>query len=224
MENERVIINKENMKRKNKNNKFHILKKILAWGSVVLIILFTIFMVIVGGFISDYELDHGGKVGIPLEMPIAVLIGTLISLFAVLAMTWYFFWDPVNEKLEKRKEKIQKEIDEASNKNKEAEINNEKSIKELDESKKKALGIVSSSKQEAIELKKEIIDLAKKQSETMMEKSREQIENEKKQMQDDVKQEIISTSILAAEKIIEKELSDKNNEKLISDLIDKMKE
>ena len=79
--------NKDNMKDNKTNKKSSVLKRILAWSSVVLIILFTIFMMVVGGFISDYELSEGGIVGVPLAMPIAVFIGTIISLGAVLLIS-----------------------------------------------------------------------------------------------------------------------------------------
>lgn len=223
MENEQKIIKEKIVK--NKPNKSFIFKKILAWSSVVLIILFTIFMMIVGGFISLYELtDESGIIGVPLAMPIAVFIGTIISLGAVLSMTWYFFWDPVNEKLEERKKKIEKNINDANLKNEEADINNKASSEELNKSKQVALEIISNSKKEGNDLKKEIVNSGKNQNEFIMKKSREQISIEKKQMYEDIKQEIISTSILAAEKIIERELDDSSNKKLVEELIEKLKE
>ena len=182
-------------------------------------------MVIVGGFISDYELrEKSGIIGVPLAMPIAVLIGTVISLGAVLAMTWYFFWDPINEKLEARKKSIQKNIDDAKEKLIQAEMNDKISFENLKKSKTQSIDIIASSKKEGNNLKKEIIDSAKKQSETIISNSREQITLEKKQMQDEIKDEIISTSILAAEKIIEKELDDSKNQEMVIELINKLKE
>ena len=207
------------------NKSILILKKALAWTAVIFVVLFTIFMVIVGGFISDYEIkDKGGIIGVPLAMPIAVLIGTVVSLGAVLVMTWYFSWDPINEKLEARKKSIQKNIDDAKEKLIQAEMNDKISFENLKKSKTQSIDIIASSKKEGNNLKKEIIDSTKKQSETIISNSREQITLEKKQMQDEIKDEIISTSILAAEKIIEKELDDSKNQEMVIELINKLKE
>jgi|GEM_PF-3249542 len=42
-------------------------------------------------------------------------------------------------------------------------------------------------------------------------------------MKEDIKNEIVSTAIIAAEKIIEKNLDSKNNQKMVEELIENLK-
>lgn len=197
-------------------------KKFLAWTAFTLVIIVTLAMLLLSGLLSAYELkdDSSSHPGIPsLTMSLSVFVGTVISLLIVLALAWHFFWDPIGQLLEARKEKIENEIQSAEQLNNNADLLNNKSEQNLEKSKKQALEIIGTSKQEGLVLKKEIMDIAKEQSDEMLDKAREQIESEKIQMQEDIKNEIIETSILAAEKIIEQKLSTKDNKKMVEELI-----
>lgn len=176
------------------------------------------------GFYTWTESSESGYVGIPeLSLSLSLFFATLIALALIFSLTFFFFWEPMKEHLIKREENINTNIDEAFNKNKEADEILIRSKETEQASRAKAKEIVNESKKEAVVVKNEIIDDSKKKSESMINKSREQIQKEKDSMSDDIRKEILETSILAAEKIIEKELDKDANERMINELIESIK-
>ena len=200
------------------------LKKILGWTAVVLVILFTIGMVIVTSFLANEDLKDGSPAGIPLNFSWSVAVGTLISLVILLALVYRFFWDPIGAFLQARKEKVEKELKHTEDLKIEAAKHKMVAEKNLKLSKEQAEEIIALSKKEGNDAKKDIIAEARKESSRSLDKTREQINKEKEALQDDIREEIIKTAILAAEKIIEKNLDVDSNKKMVEDLISSLKE
>lgn len=208
---------KKEIKIKNKERNINIFGYIVLSITVISLVILAICSAIFG----YREAIDMGVAGVPLSVQyaLALFIATLISILIILIIVKKFFWKPLNNHLESRKENIASNINEASLKNEESKLNYEKSLKEKEKSKKNAKEIIEASKKEAILKKREILDDAKKQSEKILEQSRNQIEKEKIQMMQEIKNEIIETSLMVAEKIIEKEIDNKTNEKMIEELL-----
>jgi len=219
----------EKIKKQNKKNipltRKDKIRKVAGWSAVIVIIAFTLWMVIATSIMANHDINDGkSNAGIPLiNVSWTVALGTVVSLVIVWALVWHFFWDPIGAFLEARKEKIEKEIKDAEHLKKEAAKNKLMSEQELKASKLEADEIISLSKKEGTDVKKEIIAEAREESSLSLAKTRDQINKEKEQMQTDIKQEIVETAMIAAEKIIGKNLSSDNNKQMVEDLIEKLK-
>lgn len=204
-------------------------KDLIAWIVVISALVIIFASIIIATVFTAIEIAEGisngeGKVGIPtLQLSFSLFFATIIFLAILFVLVYFLFWDKIKEHLEVRKETISKNISEASEKNIEAEKNLELSAKELSSTKVKAGEIIDASKKEASIERREAKEQTKKETDAMIERTREQIEREKKAMEDDIRNEIISTSMIAAEKIIEEKLDEESNKKMIEELIDNLK-
>ena len=129
----------------------------------------------------------------------------------------------MNDHLKIRKENIETNIELSSYKNKIAEKELKDSMEQNRRAKIEANKIIENSKIAANNQKKIIIDELKEKTNKIIEQSREQIEKEKKLMEEDIKNEILSTSILMAEKIIQKNLNSESNKNMIDELLKSLK-
>ncbi len=202
-------------------------KDIIAW-IVVGMALTLIFVGVIIGIISQaFDIVANDKdtseVGIPaLQLSASLFIATIFALSILILLIYKLFWHKMKKHLEIRKENISANISVAKYKNEEAEENYKKSEISLKGSKSEGNKIIEASIKEAKIEKRSIKDETKKEADLILERAREQIEREKASMESDIKKEILETSILAAQKIIEKELDEKTNKKMINELIDKL--
>ncbi len=200
--------------------------RVIAWIILILTLASIVTLAIVSGYIDFTEAQETSAMpGIPLSLKYAgiLFLSTLIALLIVFILTAVFFWTPIKKHLELRKNNITTNIDAASYTRQVAE-NNWREAKEAKSMvKSEAKEIISDSKAQAEKERKEILDKAKNEQDILVEKTREQIEREKEQLKDDIRQEILSTSLVAAEKILEKELNAEANNKMINELLDSLK-
>ncbi len=201
--------------------------KLVGWIILLVTLLSIVILSFYAGIVSFEELSEGGGMpaGIPLslEYALALFVATLIALAIIFALTLAFIWKPLKKNLEIRRVNIETNIDAASYTRKVAEANWAESKEAKAKVKIEGKEIISEAKIEADREKKKALDATKKEQDSLIEKSRAQIEKEKEQLKDDIRNEILSTSLLAAEKILEKELDQDANNKMINELIESLK-
>ncbi|NOQ50433.1 MAG: F0F1 ATP synthase subunit B [Mycoplasmataceae bacterium] len=150
---------------------------------------------------------------------VSVVIGTVISLSIVFAVVSYFIYFPVKKITEDRSSKIKNDLEEAEKMNSNASKSFKNAQDILVSAKTEATSIVATSISQADIVKNSIIDDASIRSKELIEAARNQITQEREQFAAELQKQIIDTSILAATKIVEKEIDSKANKKLITDLI-----
>ncbi len=153
---------------------------------------------------------------------VAVVIGTVISLLIVFWIISYFVYFPVKDIVEKRSNKIRTDLVTAEKLNTEASKSLKRAQSAIHSSKNEATEIVAKSIGEASFVKNEIITTAKSKAETIVEQARTQIVHEQKEAEAQINDEIAKIAMLAATKIIEKEINPETNKKLINDLINEL--
>lgn len=221
------------MKTSDKNKESKIKKdddkvlRFFGWAILVITLISLVILAIYGGISSYNEItadDGMGIAGIPLslEYALALFISTIISILIIFAITYFFIWKKIKDHLDVRKENVRTNIELAAYKNEKAEKEYEHAKKIVSNANNEAKKILDEVKINANDEKKTILDDAKKQSEKIMSSTQKQIKEEKKSMEDDIKKEIIETSILAAEKIIEKKMNSATNKKMIEELIESL--
>ncbi len=151
-----------------------------------------------------------------------VFLGVLITILILWLLTSRFLYRPMSNHVSKRRDKIKSDIDNAEKMNIEATADREKAAKELKGVKREAKKIMELSKQQAEDERKEIISKAQSQSESMLDGARNQIEKETAKAKEKANKDVASLAIMAAEKIIEKEVDTATNKKMVQDLIKKV--
>ena len=146
---------------------------------------------------------------------IATLLNTLI-LFLVLK---HFLFKPVNKILDERKEKVEKTYKEADDKLTEASRLETEYTEKLANAKAESAEIVKNATKRAQLRSDEIIAEAKTEASGLIVKANADIEKEKKRDVNQIKDEISDIALMVAEKVVEKEISPKDHERLIENFI-----
>jgi F-type H+-transporting ATPase subunit b len=148
-----------------------------------------------------------------------VMIAAAVSLFILTIVVSYFAYFPVKNFLADRKSYVDGNISESEKLNTDAKKNLEAANKKLSTSKDEGKNIVEEYTKTASLKKDEIIGRAKKDADNIIVSAQEQMKIEELKMKENVAEEAIKLSILAAEKLIDKNLDTANNKKLIDDFI-----
>ncbi len=148
------------------------------------------------------------------------IIATIV-LFVVLR---HFLFKPVSDMLNARKEGIENNINEAKAQREEAiNLKNEYELK-IQEAKDEARSIVEASKKRGDQLREEIVSEAKKEAEGVLVKAKNEIERERERTMEDLKSEVVTIAMLAATKVVEKNLDANTHKDMINKFIDEVGE
>lgn len=152
------------------------------------------------------------------------LIFTWANLLILFLLMKKFFFKPIKNILKQREDEVNSLYEKANFSNTEAEKLKNEYEKRLAEAKSEANEIVGSAVKNAKVRSDEIIGDAKKEAQGIMEKAEREIELEKNSCVNEIKTEISYLAVDIAKKVIEKDLKEKDHEKLIDDIISKMGE
>ena len=147
---------------------------------------------------------------------IGIQLAATIILFVVVR---FFFWKPVTDILETRRQVIDKEL-EAAQAAKANAVEIEVQMKhELDEAKAKIKDMLDTAEREANLKRDTIINGAKEDAKNRLERLQIELEQEKKSMEKQIRQEIVDIAFAAAEKIVSKEISHDKYLDIVDDIL-----
>ena len=146
-------------------------------------------------------------------------IAQLCNLFIQLYLIKRFLLKPINAVLEKRKEMATAEITEAEKAKEEARAIKAEYEQNMAEAKEKANALITNAQKSAALQSEEVIQEANRQAAAIKAKADSDIEQEKKKAVNELKCEIGGMSMEIAGKVIEREISEKDHEKLIDEFI-----
>lgn len=131
-----------------------------------------------------------------------------------------FLYKPVNKWLDKRKAQIADDVNGAAQARAEAETlkaDYEKKIKEI---RMEADAILKDARTKADDNSKKIIQEARDKSDDIIEKAQVEIERQQRNAANELKNDVASMAVMAAEKIIGEKMDDELNEKLVVKFIE----
>ncbi len=152
----------------------------------------------------------------------AVVLG--LSMFVLFTLLSYLLFNPVRDLLEKRKQRILEEQENAKKEREEATAYREEYEKKLNEINKEAEAILSESRKKAMKNEAQIVADAKQEATRIMERANSEIELEKTRARDGLKQEIISIASVMAEKVVTASIDTDVQESLIDETLKEMGE
>jgi len=152
----------------------------------------------------------------------STLIAQILNFLILVAILRAVAYKPIVKVMQARSKKIQDSIDQADSDRRAAENLLAENKAKLAAAGKKAEDIIEKAEKEASVIREERIEAAKREIEQMKKAAAEEIERDRLKMQENLKSEVVALSIAAAGKIIEKNLSEKDNEGIIKSFIDKL--
>ena len=147
------------------------------------------------------------------------LIAQIANLFIQAYLIKRFLFKPVNEMLEKRRQRADAEIREAETAKEEANAIKAEYEQNMLEAKDKASDILSTAQKTAQLQSETILKEASQQAAVIREKAEADIEQERQKAVNELKDEIGGIAMEIAGKVIEREISEKDHEKLIDEFI-----
>lgn len=150
------------------------------------------------------------------------LIDMAIMLFFFILLIYLvskFAWGPVMDMMKKREEYVANEIETAEKSRAEAEKASKEAVEQLKQTKQEAQKIIEDARTAGIKQEQDIVASAKKEAERIKISAQEEIQNEKEKALQALQDQVASLSVLIASKVIEKEISAQDQDKLIEEYI-----
>jgi F-type H+-transporting ATPase subunit b len=143
----------------------------------------------------------------------------LIMFIILLALLKKFAWGPLMGIMKQREELIATEIGAAEQSRAEAAKILEEQRNLLKEARTDAQNIIENAKKQGDIQREEIIGTARTEADRLKESAKLEIQQQKEQAVAAIREQVASLSVLVASKVIEKELTAADQEKLINDYI-----
>lgn len=150
------------------------------------------------------------------------IVFTLINTLIIFIIFRVFLYKPVCKILDKRKEMAAAEIAEAQKAKEAAEKAEQEYTARLADAKNEAAEIVKQATLRAQKREEEIVNEATQKAADIRAKAEENIEREKQRAVNEIKDEISEIVVMAAGKVVEKEISAKDNEEIISKFLNEV--
>ncbi|MBO3795263.1 F0F1 ATP synthase subunit B [Bacillus subtilis] len=160
---------------------------------------------------------------LPLELGLSFnggdILFQLLAMLILLALLKKYALGPLLNIMKQREDHIAGEITSAEEKNKEAQQLIEEQRVLLKEARQESQTLIENAKKLGEKQKEEIIQAARAESERLKETARTEIVKEKEQAVSALREQVASLSVMIASKVIEKELDEQAQEKLIQDYL-----
>ncbi len=148
----------------------------------------------------------------------------IINTFILYLILKKLLFKPVTEFMESRENEINNSIEEAKAKNQEADKIKQEYLTKIKGAEEEGRQIVRDAAKRAEERSDEIIKAAKMEADQIKERAVKDIEREKEKAINTLKDEIASIAMLAASKVIEKDLNEEGHKTLVKEFIDEVGE
>ncbi|MBQ0139243.1 MAG: F0F1 ATP synthase subunit B [Kurthia sp.] len=149
------------------------------------------------------------------------ILATLVIFIVLMLLLKKFAWGPLMGIMTEREELVASEIETAEKNREDAQKLLEEQRSLLKEARTEALAIVENAKKQADLQKEDIVSAAKAEAIRLQESAKRDIETEKEKAIAAVREEVVSLSVLAATKVLNKEVSAEDNRALIEETIAK---
>jgi len=148
-----------------------------------------------------------------------LFIWTIVTFLVLVTLLAKFAWGPLLKALEQRQAAIRKSLDDAALAQKQLAEMQQQSEKMIRDARVEADGIISRSRGDAERLREEMKQKARAEADTIVKSAERQIQLETGRALQQIRKEAADLSVLIASKIIQRNLSREDNERLIEETI-----
>ena len=147
---------------------------------------------------------------------------TLVIFVIVVILLGKFAWGPVLGLLKQREEFIHKSLSDAKHDRDEAEARLKEYAAKLQSAQREAIGIVEEARRDAERLREELRERARAEAETMIKNAERQVQLETSRALQQIRKEAVDLSVAIASKLLQRNISKDDNEKLIDQALSQM--
>lgn len=149
----------------------------------------------------------------------ATMVAQVLNFLILAAILRALAYKPVARMLQQRSDKIKETIEKADADKRAAEDTLKQYKSQLADAQRRAQEIVDKAEITARQEREALVAETKREIDRMKQNAQAEIENERNRAFEQMKAEIVSLSLAAAEKIVAKNLSSRENDKLVNDFI-----
>jgi F-type H+-transporting ATPase subunit b len=151
-----------------------------------------------------------------------LFLWTIATFLVLLALLTKFAWKPLLQALESRQEAIRKSLDDAQQARQEMERLKQEAAHIIRQGRVEAESIISQSRSDAERLRGEMRQRAKADSDAIVKNAERQIQLETTRALQQIRHEAVDLSVMIASKIIQRNLSKEDNQKLIDEALEQV--
>jgi len=160
----------------------------------------------------------GGFADIGINIPLLIaFITNFVILFALLGL---FLYKPVLKMLDERSKRIKEGMERAEATKGEYERVRLEVQEQISQARQEGQAIISQATQVGDRLKEETRQEARKEAQAIVDRTRIELERERDKLIDELRQEFVGISILAAEKVINETLDKERHHRLIEEVLE----
>src|SRR5256885_6670218 len=144
---------------------------------------------------------------------------TLVIFAVVIIVLGKFAWGPVLSLLQEREQFIHKSLSDAKHDRDEAEARLKDYAAKRQSAQAEAVAIIGDARRDAERLRDDLRQRAKSEADTMIKNAERQIELQTSRAVQQIRQEAVDLSVTIASKLLQRNISKEDNDKLINDTL-----
>ena len=148
-----------------------------------------------------------------------LFIWTILTFLVLVTLLAKFAWRPLLQALDSRQELIRKSLDDAQQARQELERLQHESSQIIRQARVDAEAVVAQSRSDAARLREELRQKAKAEAEGIVRNAERQIQLETQRALQQIRHEAVDLSVMIASKILRRNLTKEDNEKLIEEAL-----
>ena len=148
-----------------------------------------------------------------------LFIWTIVTFLVLLTLLAKFAWKPLLEALETRQQGIRQALDDAQAAKQELQRLEQEAAQMMRKARAEAEVLITQSRADADRLREEIRQKAKADAEGIMRNAERQIQLETGRALQQIRSEAVDLSVMIASKIIQRNITKEDNERLIADAL-----
>lgn len=149
-------------------------------------------------------------------------IWTIVTFLVLLGLLARFAWRPLLDALEQRQQVIRKSLDDARQARQELEQVKTEAARLLSEARVEAGEIVSRTRSEAARFAEEMKVKARTDADALVKRAEREIEMQTARAMENIRRETVELSVAIASKILRRDISKEDNERLLNDTLKEM--
>jgi F-type H+-transporting ATPase subunit b len=148
-----------------------------------------------------------------------LFIWTILTFLVLVTLLARFAWRPLLQALDSRQELIRKSLDDAQQAKQELERLQHESAQIIRQARIDAEAVVAQSRSDAAKLREEMRQKAKAEADGIVRNAERQIQLETQRALQQIRKEAVDLSVMIASKILRRNLTKEDNEKLIEEAL-----
>ena len=159
-----------------------------------------------------------------MDLNFSTVIWAIINLLVILAILYKFAYNPVMKFLDNRSEEIANNIAEAERNRSESEALLKEYQEKIAQASNEAQEIIARANKVTEEERNRILAQTRDEAAALLERARQEIQRERDEALFAVRQEVSTLAVMAAEKILSRNLSTEDNKRIVDDFLNEVGE